>query len=49
MFQLLIAVIVLGLLAWIVQTMLPEPFRKVGIVVLVIILVIYLLRFAGML
>ena len=47
--ELLILVLVLGLVVWIVRQFLGEPFRTVAVVVCVVILLIWLLRFAGVL
>lgn len=46
--ELLVVVIVLGLVVYIAQTFLPEPFRKIAIAVCVVALLIWLLRFAGL-
>lgn len=43
--SLLIAVIVLGTIVWVVNQFLPEPFRKIALVVCVVIFVLYLLQF----
>lgn len=43
--SLLVACIVVGLVAYIVQQFLPEPYRRVALVILAVILVIYLLQF----
>lgn len=43
--SLLIAILVIGLLVWLVQILpIPEPFRTVAIVVVVIIAIIWLLE-----
>lgn len=46
--SLLIAILVIGLLVWLVQILpIPEPFRTVAIVVVVIIAIIWLLEGVG--
>lgn len=44
LFDLLVAVLILGLVAFICQTLLPEPFRRVALVVCVVILIVYMLQ-----
>jgi hypothetical protein len=41
---LLIAIIIVGLLVWVAQQFLPEPFRRIAVVVGVVLVVLYLLR-----
>jgi hypothetical protein len=45
--DLLILILVLGLILWLVRTLLPEPFQTAATVVCVVILILWLLRFAG--
>lgn len=48
--QLLVVIIVLGLLYWLVmQLPLPEPFRRIAQVIVVVILIIWLLNLVGLL
>jgi hypothetical protein len=47
---LLVAVIVIGLLYWIVQLMpLPQPFKNVALCIVLVIALLWLLSFAGVL
>ena len=50
MLQLLIILVVLGLVWWLISAMLPipQPFKNVILVLLVLIAIFYLLRFAGL-
>jgi hypothetical protein len=45
--ELLILILILGLIVWLVRQFLGEPFNTAATVVCVIILIIWLLRFAG--
>ena len=47
--ELLILVLVLGLVAWIARQILPQPFQNIALAVCVVILLVWLLRFAGVL
>lgn len=48
MLGLLLAVIVLGLVAWLVlQLPIPQPWRTVVLVLMVVVLIVYVLRFSG--
>lgn len=41
--SLLLLVVVLGLVYWIVDMVLPEPFKKISLVILILILILSLL------
>jgi len=45
--ELLVLVIILGLVSFIAQRLLPEPFRSIAYAICVALLLIWLLRFAG--
>jgi hypothetical protein len=46
--ELLVMILVLGLIVWLVRKFLGEPFHTAATVVCVVILIIWLLRFAGL-
>ena len=46
--ELLILVIVLGLVVYVARTLLPQPFQNIALAVCVVILLIWLLRIAGL-
>jgi len=45
--ELLVLVLILGLVVWVARTLLPQPFQNIALAVCVVILLIWLLRFAG--
>jgi len=45
--ELLIFVLVLGLVVWIARQVLPQPWQNIAIAVCVVFLLVWLLRFAG--
>lgn len=45
--ELVVFVLVLGLVIWIARQVLPQPWQNVAIAVCVVILLVWLLRFAG--
>jgi hypothetical protein len=45
--ELLILIIVLGLVVYVARTLLPQPFQNIALAVCIVILLIWLLRFAG--
>jgi hypothetical protein len=45
--ELLILVLILGLVVYLARQFLPQPFQNVAIAVCIVILLIWLLRFAG--
>jgi hypothetical protein len=48
--ELLIAVIVMGLLYWLVTLLpIPQPFKNIAIVIIVLICILWLLSFTGLL
>jgi hypothetical protein len=48
--ELLVAVIVMGLLYWLVTLLpIPQPFKNIAIVIIVVICIIWLLSFTGLL
>jgi len=47
--ELLVMVLVLGLVCYVAQVLLPEPFRRIAYAVCVVVLLIWVLRFAGVL
>ena len=48
--SLLVAVIVIGLLYWLITLLpLPDPFKKIVVVIFILIVIIWLLGFTGIL
>lgn len=47
--ELIVLVLVLGLLAFVAQRLFPEPFKSIAYAVCLVVLVVWLLRFAGIL
>jgi hypothetical protein len=45
--QFIVIALVLGLVSWVAQHYLPEPFRRIVLVVCVVILIVWLLRLVG--
>ena len=47
--DLLVLVLILGFFVWVAQRVLAEPFRSIALGIAVLILLIWLLRFSGIL